>query len=241
MSRLDRWSRRKLGEDVESAPEREPVEAFDKETLDKGPFDKESFDKKPLDKALIHEEPVEAHHEEPAAPGSLDHTLPDPDALPAEADFSAYLKQGVSQQLRRRALRRLWSTGDYGIRDGLDDYDENYREILKPLSRDIAERLRRWTRPDEAATTPEPPAPGDEALADAAGSDEAPHQRDNKAEETEERGESGKGGGSRETEESDSEEATPPEFATAKTTTDKKTAADKALDEAPIGDDNTIG
>lgn len=223
MSRLDRWSRRKLGEDVESAPERDPVEAHHEEPAAPGSLDPSLPDP----------------DEEPAAPGSLDPSLPDPEALSAGADFSAYLKQGVSQQLRRRALRRLWSTGDYGIRDGLDDYDENYREILKPLSRDIAERLRRWTRPDDAATPSEPPAQGDEALADATGPDEAPYQRDNKAEETEKTektGETGNGGESRETEESGT-----PEFATAKTITDKKTAADKALDEAPIGDDNTIG
>ncbi|NWN82893.1 MAG: DUF3306 domain-containing protein [Halomonas sp.] len=201
MSRLDRWSRRKLGEDIAPAPEREPVEAFDKEALDKGPFDKER----------IHEEPVEAPHEEPAASGSLDHTLPDPDALSAEADFSAYLQQGVSQQLHRRALRRLWSTGDYGIRDGLDDYDENYREILKPLSRDIAERLRRWTRPDEAATTPEPPAEGDEALADAARSHEAQHEREDAT------GEAG-----------------------SKETAPQETTAENRLDETPVGGDNKL-
>ncbi len=136
MSRFERWSRRKLGEEVPGEPDREPVARTSEHAED------EAAGEAPQDMAV---EP------EALAPGSLDHTLPDPDDLPAGADFTAYLKQGVSGQLRRRALRRLWTSGNYGVRDGLDDYDENYREVLKPLARDVAEQLRRWTRPSEEA------------------------------------------------------------------------------------------
>lgn len=136
MSRFERWSRRKLGEEVPDEPDREPVARTSEHTQD------ESAGETSQDMAV---EP------EGLAPGSLDHTLPDPDDLPAGSDFTAYLKEGVSGQLRRRALRRLWTSGNYGVRDGLDDYDENYREVLKPLARDVAEQLRRWTRPSEEA------------------------------------------------------------------------------------------
>ncbi|MDY7117580.1 DUF3306 domain-containing protein [Halomonas sp. SSL-5] len=132
MSRFERWSRRKLGEEVADEPDREPVALSPEPSEDEITGDAQ-------------QEP--AVEPEASAPGSLDHTLPDPDDLPAGADFSAYLKQGVSRQLRRRALRRLWASGNYGVRDGLDDYDEDYREVLKPLGRDVAEQLRRWTRP----------------------------------------------------------------------------------------------
>ncbi|SDO07827.1 Protein of unknown function [Halomonas shengliensis] len=130
MSRFERWSRRKLGQEGD-----EPVEALQEELQQAREAERPAADASS----------TEAVDAEPA-PGSLDATLPDPDSLPADADFSAYLVKGVSSQLRRRALRRLWSTGGYGLRDGLDDYDENYREALKPLARDLADQLRRWTR-----------------------------------------------------------------------------------------------
>ncbi|HSH56514.1 MAG TPA: DUF3306 domain-containing protein [Halomonas sp.] len=156
MSRFERWSRRKLGEEVPGEPDREPA------ALTEHAEDEVAGDV-PQDVAIELEAP---------APGSLDHTLPDPDDLTAGADFSAYLKQGVSRQLRRRALRRLWASGNYGVRDGLDDYDENYREILKPLARDVAEQLRRWTRPSKEAPL-EPEAEEQEGLAEAPHADDA--------------------------------------------------------------------
>ncbi|HSH57241.1 MAG TPA: DUF3306 domain-containing protein [Halomonas sp.] len=144
MSRFERWSRRKLGEESEITtplPDGAPLEEPDTHATHTT-----SSENLPSENQA-----GEAREAEPLAPGSLDHTLPDPDTLPAEADFSAYLQQGISRQLRRRALRRLWSAGNYGVRDGLDDYDENYNEVLKPLARDMAEQLRRWTRPSEEA------------------------------------------------------------------------------------------
>ncbi|MDT0499857.1 MULTISPECIES: DUF3306 domain-containing protein [unclassified Halomonas] len=144
MSRFERWSRRKLGEESEMAtplPDGAPLDEPDTHATHAPPGDNQPSD---------HQEGM-TREAEPPTPGSLDHTLPDPDTLPAEADFSAYLQQGISRQLRRRALRRLWSAGNYGVRDGLDDYDENYNEVLKPLARDMAEQLRRWTRPSEEA------------------------------------------------------------------------------------------
>src|SRR5690554_1415852 len=70
-----------------------------------------------------------------------DEELPDPESLPPGSDFSRYLQEGVSQALRRRALRRLWQADHYGVRDGLDDYDDDYSQ-LEPLAREAAERLR---------------------------------------------------------------------------------------------------
>ncbi|WP_290904466.1 DUF3306 domain-containing protein [Halomonas sp.] len=120
MSRLSRWSRRKLGDElVEEAPAEEAVAAREEA-----------------------EQPTAAEPE----PGSLDASLPDPDALPAGSDFTAFLQAGVSDGLRRRALRRMFSGDHYGIRDGLDDYDDDYRQRLKPLAAELAQRLRHWTR-----------------------------------------------------------------------------------------------
>ncbi len=118
MSRLSRWSRRKLGIDAEEKVLAEPPAARNDQS-DQAP--------------------------EPE-PGSLDATLPDPDSLPSGSDFKAFLQAGVSDALRRRALRRMFSSDHYGIRDGLDDYDDDYRQRLKPLTSELAQRLRQWTR-----------------------------------------------------------------------------------------------
>lgn len=141
MSRLERWSRRKLGDELE---EEAPAEA-------------------PVVSRQEAEPPAAAEPE----PGSLDATLPDPEDLPAGSDFTAFLQSGVSDGLRRRALRRMFSGDHYGIRDGLDDYDDDYRQRLKPLAGEFAQRLRQWTRrvdeaESEADTAEVTDAPADE-------------------------------------------------------------------------------
>jgi len=151
MSRFDRWSRRKRGEPLSEQDVAEPGAA----------------------QAPSTEAPGEvAGDAEPPAPGSLDHTLPDPDTLPPGSDIKAYLASGVSHGLRKRALRRLFAADHYGIRDGLDDYDDDYRQTIQPLASDVAERLRSWTRKtldadDESGQDAAAPSP-DSAPADVA-------------------------------------------------------------------------
>lgn len=55
-----------------------------------------------------------------------DEDLPPPETLGPDSDFSAYLSGRVSSGLRRAAMRRLFSLPDFNVRDGLDDYDEDY-------------------------------------------------------------------------------------------------------------------
>ncbi|PRY64166.1 uncharacterized protein DUF3306 [Vreelandella songnenensis] len=133
MSRWERWSQLKRGgESSEPAPVPEVDEAS----------------------ARSVETPVQdegAVEPDVPAPGSLDDSLPDPDLLPAGSDFSIFMVSGVSAALRRRALKRLWATGNYNVRDGLDDYDADYRQQLKPMAEGLADKLRRWTHKAEEA------------------------------------------------------------------------------------------
>jgi len=56
--------------------------------------------------------------------------LPDPETLQEGDDFKAFLDSRVPERLKRIALRRLWRSNPlFNIRDGLDDYDEDYRAI----------------------------------------------------------------------------------------------------------------
>lgn len=140
MSRLDRWSRRKLGEDT-----------ADNEEVAAPPAEAEMPGPSPDD---IETPGAEDTAPPDPEPGSLDHTLPDPDTLPAGSDIKAFMAPGVSAGLRKRALRRLFAADRYGIRDGLNDYDYDYRQRLKPLASEVAQRLRKWAeRIDETETT----------------------------------------------------------------------------------------
>ncbi len=136
MSRLERWSRLKRGELPASSAA--PLSQREGETQEHEASDRTPLDTDPCARA--------SRSSDSPAPGSLDHTLPDPDTLPAGSDIKAYLASGVSAGLRKRALRRLFAAEHYGVRDGLDDYDDDYRQKLQPLASEVAERLRNWTR-----------------------------------------------------------------------------------------------
>lgn len=56
--------------------------------------------------------------------------LPDPDSLGEGDDFTGFMKAGVPQVLRRKALRRLWRTNPVLANlDGLNDYDGDFRTV----------------------------------------------------------------------------------------------------------------
>lgn len=55
--------------------------------------------------------------------------LPDPDSLTEQDDFTQFMQEGVPDDLRNRALRRLWRSNPvYAVRDGLNDYDLDYTD-----------------------------------------------------------------------------------------------------------------
>lgn len=70
--------------------------------------------------------------------------LPDPETLMPDADVSAFMQTGVDPALRQQALRRIFMGGEHSLRDGLDDYDQDFSK-MRPLADGVAETLRRWT------------------------------------------------------------------------------------------------
>lgn len=85
-----------------------------------------------------------------AAPDTepADTDLPHPDTLDRNSDFSVYLTRRVSSAFRRAAMRRLFSSPEFNVRDGLDDYDGDYTQFqslgntVTAHMRHHAERLR---------------------------------------------------------------------------------------------------
>lgn len=72
-----------------------------------------------------------------------DEDMPDIETLNEESDFSQFLSEGVSDELRNKALRKLFHLPEFNIRDGLNDYDEDFSQIPK-LSQALAGQVRQW-------------------------------------------------------------------------------------------------
>jgi ferredoxin len=67
--------------------------------------------------------------------------LPAVDSLEETSDFSVFLSSRVSESLRRLALRKLFHTQPFHHRDGLDDYDDDYRSF-KPMAEMVTAHMR---------------------------------------------------------------------------------------------------
>jgi len=107
---LSRWSRRKL-ETEQSAPMvEEPV---------------------PMDIEVDLNAAEQAATEDEAKPVLTDADMPDIESLDENSDFSGFMSAGVSDKLRNLALRKLFKAPVFNIRDGLDEYDEDYTYFEK--------------------------------------------------------------------------------------------------------------
>jgi len=56
-----------------------------------------------------------------------DEDMPDIHSLNEQSDYSVFMSEGVSRELRKLALRKLFSGVGFNVRDGLDDYDDDFR------------------------------------------------------------------------------------------------------------------
>jgi len=132
---LRRWSRRKSA-DPEIAPEIAEENAV-------APAD---------DAAPSETEQTEADEQAIA-------DLPDIDTLDKESDYTGFMRDGVPEALRNRALRKLWlSDPVLANLDGLNDYDEDFGAILKEgaaYMKRLADAGERMTRPGAEDDAPE--------------------------------------------------------------------------------------
>jgi hypothetical protein len=78
----------------------------------------------------------------PACPAKTDADMPSIDLLTADSDLSGFLSPGVSESLRREAMRKVFSQSRYNLVDGLDDYAEDYTRF-QPLGDLLTAGLRR--------------------------------------------------------------------------------------------------
>ena len=118
---LRRWSRRK--------------QAARKPAKDAAPAKPDAPQIEPDESPAVSRDPNEPSE----SPAAVDEApdLPDIDSLTAESDFTPFMKPGVPEALKNRALRKLWRINPvFGRLDGLNDYDGDFTDaasVVKDL------------------------------------------------------------------------------------------------------------
>lgn len=85
--------------------------------------------------------------------GAAEASLPAVESLSLSSDFTAFLKEEVSEALRRKALHKLFSDPHFNQMDGLDIYIDDYSQP-DPIPPEILAKLqhaREWLMDDAAA------------------------------------------------------------------------------------------
>lgn len=98
-----------------------------------------------------------------------DADMPSVESLTESSDFSQFLSEGVSDALRRKALRKLFALPEFNIRDGLNDYDDDFSEFI-PLGETVTYQMKQWLKQEAEAAAKA--ITGDEAGQPVAGSDQ---------------------------------------------------------------------
>ncbi|MFA0249269.1 DUF3306 domain-containing protein [Vibrio sp. 10N.261.45.A4] len=142
---FSRWSQRKL-----DGPTDEPLEV--EQTLEAPELTSSDSSSSEISSAELSSE-MEA-----AAPQSIEsealetnedvHVADVQDPAPeATEDLSVaqLLVSEASESVKKAALRKLFLSEEFNVRDGLDDYDDDYSN-LKSLSEGVAEALRDWVK-----------------------------------------------------------------------------------------------
>jgi len=104
---LGRWSRRKA--------------------LKQGDVDLE-----PTNEPKTNEQDLDQSGDESVDPPLTDEDMPPVESLGEDDDFSGFLSPEISEKLRKVALRKLFHGAGFNVRDGLDDYDDDFT-VFEPL------------------------------------------------------------------------------------------------------------
>lgn len=135
---FSRWSQRKLDESTDKAREAEqPLEETSVTSPDSASQTPTSAEElAPNDPAPI--EPTNAL-------GESGDTKESASEATEELSMAQLLVSEASESVKKAALRKLFLSEEFNVRDGLDDYDDDYSN-LKSLSEGVAESLRDWVK-----------------------------------------------------------------------------------------------
>jgi hypothetical protein len=159
-SALSRWSRRKsLSRTVEADPK---LQAESPENILENVSTQEVTD------ASSDSTPAEVKE-------FTDEDMPTVESLDENSDYAGFLSAGVSEKLRRAALRKLFHLEIFNVVDGLDDYAEDYTKFEKLGSIITSDMRLQMQRAEQAlkqetaseAAVPEQEPGNDAVIADA--------------------------------------------------------------------------
>jgi hypothetical protein len=96
-----------------------------------------------------------------AAPSALEAQLPPVEGLTLASDFTGFLKEEVSEALRRQALHKLFADAHFNRMDGLDIYIDDYSlpDPIPPEAMAKLKHAREWlmaNEPDAEAASRSP-------------------------------------------------------------------------------------
>lgn len=158
---FDRWSRLKRSAG-------QPATRGKQETQASGATDVK-------DQGSLPVEAVELEHkaEEVGVEQKTDDDMPPLESLDENSDYGQFFSPKVSESLRKAALRKWFSSTMFNVRDGLDDYDEDFRtfaglgDIITADMRTQAER-----KAQQLGATETPAQAGTEAVPESSEAEE---------------------------------------------------------------------
>ena len=142
---FSRWSQRKLDEstdeplEVEQTLEAPALTSSDSSSSEISPADLSSEMEAAAPQSL-ESDALETNEEVHAS----DVQDPAPEAT-EDLSVAQLLVSEASESVKKAALRKLFLSKEFNVRDGLDDYDDDYSN-LKSLSEGVAETLRDWVK-----------------------------------------------------------------------------------------------
>lgn len=142
---FSRWSQRKLDKSTDEPFEAEQkLEATELTSSDSSSSEVTSTD---LASAAVAEAPQSLESDALESDEEV-HAVDSQDtASESTEDLSVaqLLVSEASESVKKAALRKLFLSEEFNVRDGLDDYDDDYSN-LKSLSEGVAETLRDWVK-----------------------------------------------------------------------------------------------
>jgi len=116
-SRLSRWSRRKQQTNQQTMEEDLALQLAEQDPAEVD-----------LPASLAGQDEQEAEASEAVL---TDEDMPAIESLSENSNFSQFMSSGVSDELRNLALRKMFKAPFFNIRDGLDEYDEDFTTFEK--------------------------------------------------------------------------------------------------------------
>ncbi len=96
-----------------------------------------------LQRVAIDQNPATPVEEAEGVRGLGDADMPDLGTLDGDSEYGAFLSEGVSEALRRKALRQLFHSEAFNLRDGLNEYDDDY-STFSPLGETVTRQMKQW-------------------------------------------------------------------------------------------------